>query len=160
MYLNYRVFKKPFERKDIMSTRVISEKDVRKDWKIIDAAGKVLGKVASNAAHYLRGKHKPAYSPHLDDGDYVVIVNASKVRLTGKKASQKKYYHHTGYTGHLKEITYKDLLHKKPEFVIRKAVKGMLSNNRLGRAQFKHLRVYAESNHRHEAQHPQEVELK
>lgn len=135
-----------------MKTYVQSGKEIKKKWQLIDADGVVLGKVASTAAYLLRGKHKPTYTPFMDDGDYVVIINAAKVRLTGNKLEQKKYYKHTGYTGNLKEISYSTLMKDKPEFVMKKAVKGMISNNRLGRSQLSHLRVYAGSEHKHQSQ--------
>ena len=142
-----------------MKTYVLSGKDIKKNWQVIDANGIVLGKVASTAAHLLRGKHKPTYTPFMDDGDYVVVINASKVKLTGNKLEQKKYYQHTGYTGHLKETSYSTLMKEKPEFVIKKAVKGMLSNNRLGRDQLSHLKVYAGNEHKHQAQTPLPFEI-
>ena len=138
-----------------MKTYVQSAKEIKKKWRLIDADGVVLGKVASTAAHLLRGKHKPAYTPSMDDGDYVVIINAAKVKLTGNKLEKKKYYKHTGYPGSIKEFNYAELMGKKPEFVVKKAVKGMLSNNRLGRAQLSNLKVYAEEQHKHQAQQPE-----
>lgn len=142
-----------------MKTYVQSAKKINKKWALIDADDIVLGKVASTAAHLLRGKHKSTYTPFLNDGDYVIIVNAAKVKLTGNKLKKKKYYKHSGYTGHLKEIGYDELMKKKPEFVVKKAVKGMLSNNRLGRSQLANLRVYSGVDHNHASQNPERYEI-
>ena len=133
--------------------------NVERSWYVIDAAGKTLGKVAVEAAVLLRGKHKVTYTPHVDCGDHVIIVNASKIVLTGKKADQKMYYHHTGYIGHMKSVKYSTLLRTKPVFIIEKAVKGMLPANTLGRAAFGRLHVYAGPEHKHAAQKPVEREI-
>ena len=137
-----------------MSTFMANPQNVERSWYVLDAAGKTLGKVAVEAAVLLRGKHKVTYTPHVDCGDHVIIVNASQVVLTGKKAEQKMYYHHTGYIGHLKSVKYGSLLKSKPVFVIEKAVKGMLPANTLGRAAFGRLHVYAGPEHKHAAQKP------
>ena len=139
------------------SAKAIKDK---KEWRLIDAAGAPLGKVASTVAYYLRGKNKVFYTPHMDDGDYVVVINADKVVLSGKKLTDKIYYKHSGYTGSIKGVRYKDLMKKKPEFVIEKAVKGMLPKNRLGRVQFSHLKVYCGSEHKHQAQRLHKAELR
>lgn len=134
--------------------------DVKRKWYLIDAKGKVLGKVAVKAATILRGKHKPVYTPHVDTGDQVIVINASQVILTGKKLEQKYYRRHSGYPGGLKSIRYDRLLKEKPEKVIKLAVKGMLPKTKLGRAMFKKLRVYRGSEHSHETQHPVQIEVK
>ncbi len=136
------------------------KEDIKRKWYIIDAKGEVLGKVAVKAATILRGKHKPIYTPHIDTGDYVIVVNASQVVLTGKKLEQKYYRRHSGYPGGLKSIRYDRLLKEKPEKVIGLAVKGMLPKTKLGRAMFKKLRVYKGSEHSHEAQNPVQIEVK
>jgi len=142
-----------------MNSYSLSSKDIDKKWLLLDAENAVLGRLASVAAVLLRGKHKPTYTPNLDNGDYVVIINAEKVKLTGKKLAKKIFYHHSGYVGHLKEIPYDRLLQRKPEFVIRKAIGGMLPKGRLGRAQIKKLKVYRGPNHVHTAQEPKAVSL-
>ena len=142
-----------------MSTYMANPQTVERSWYVIDAAGKTLGKVAVEAAVLLRGKHKPTFTPHVDCGDHVVIVNASKIVLTGKKAENKMYYHHTGYIGHLKSVKYGTLLKTRPVFVIEKAVKGMLPANSLGRAAFGRLHVYAGPEHKHAAQKPAAREI-
>ncbi len=140
-------------------TRVPKEEEINRDWHLVDAAGKRLGRLASEIAHILRGKHKPIFTPHLDCGDYVVVINARQVELTGNKVDQKKYYYHTGYPGGIKEIPYHRLLEKKPEFVIQKAVRGMLPKNRLGKRMLKKLKIYADAEHPHQAQSPQTLDL-
>ena len=142
-----------------MSTYMANPQNVERSWYVIDAAGKTLGKVAVEAAVLLRGKHKVTYTPHVDCGDHVIIVNASQIVLTGKKADQKMYYRHTGYIGHLKSVKYSTLLKSKPVFVIEKAVKGMLPANTLGRAAFGRLHVYAGPEHKHAAQKPEAREI-
>lgn len=142
-----------------MSTYMANPQNVERKWYVIDAAGKTLGKVAVEAAVLLRGKHKVTYTPHVDCGDNVIIVNASQIVLTGKKAEQKMYYHHTGYIGHMKSVKYSNLLKTKPVFVIEKAVKGMLPANTLGRAAFGRLHVYAGPEHKHAAQKPEAREI-
>lgn len=128
--------------------------EIKRKWYIIDAKGKVLGKVAVRVATILRGKHRPIYTPHVDTGDHVIVINASQVVLTGRKLKQKYYRHHSGYPGGLKSIRYDKLLQEKPKKVIELAVKGMLPKTKLGRAMFKKLRVYRGSEHSHEAQNP------
>ena len=133
--------------------------EVNQDWFVVDAADKTLGRLASEIAHRLRGKHKPEYTPHVDTGDYIVVINAEKVKVTGAKATDKMYHHHTGYPGGLKSIPFEKLIDKAPERVIQGAVKGMLPRNPLGRAMFKKLKVYAGSEHPHAAQQPQALNI-
>ncbi|HIJ78727.1 MAG: 50S ribosomal protein L13 [Desulfobulbaceae bacterium] len=142
-----------------MKTYLTPVKEIERKWYVVDAQDKVLGRIASEIATRLRGKHKPNYSTFMDVGDFVVVVNADKVRLTGKKWDQKKYYHHTSYMGGLKEITAKDLMVKKPEDLVIKAVRGMLPKNTLGRNQLKKLKVYAGTDHPHDAQQPEALEI-
>lgn len=132
--------------------------EVERKWYVVDATDMVLGRLASQVAMVLRGKNKPTFTPNVDTGDYVIVVNADKVRLTGKKLEKKYYRYHTGYIGGLKEVQYKKLMAEKPEFVVYKAVKGMLPKNSIGRTMIKKLHVYAGSEHNHQAQQP--VELK
>jgi len=142
-----------------MKTFVAKEEDVAKKWYVVDAKDKVLGRLATQIAMRLRGKHKPIFTPHADTGDFVVVLNADKVALTGKKWGKKIYYHHTGYVGGLKQITAEKLLEKKPEDLLRFAVKGMLPKNSLGRRQLKKLKVYVGTDHPHEAQQPEVLEI-
>lgn len=142
-----------------MKTFMAKAEDVKRKWYVVDAEGKPLGRLASEVAKILRGKHKPTYTPHVDTGDYVIVLNADKVVLTGKKLEQKYYRHHSGYPGGLKEIKYKQFLAEKPEKAVEIAVKGMLPKNSLGRAMFKKLRVYRGSEHEHQAQKPEKLEL-
>lgn len=142
-----------------MKTTITKEKDIKKDWYIIDATGKTLGRLASKVANILMGKHKVNYVPHLDVGDYIVVINVDKVVLTGKKLSTKIYYKHSGYPGGLKEKVYKELMKEKPEFVFKKAVKGMLRKNKLGRKMFKKLKVYSGSKHPHQAQNLKIIDI-
>lgn len=142
-----------------MSTFVAKPETVQRDWYVIDAEGKTLGRLATEVARRLRGKHKPEYTPHVDTGDYIVIVNAEKVTVTGRKASGKIYYSHSGYPGGIKEISFEKLIAKKPEMVIQKAVKGMLPRGPLGRAMFRKLKVYAGAEHNHVAQQPKQLEI-
>jgi large subunit ribosomal protein L13 len=142
-----------------MKTYLTPVNEIKKNWYVIDAEGKVLGRLASEIAARLRGKHKPNYSTFIDVGDFIVVINAGKVKLTGNKLENKKYYRHSGYMGGLKEQTAKELLEKKPEEVVRKAVRGMLSKNTLGRAQLKKLKIYAGKEHPHQAQQPVALEL-
>jgi large subunit ribosomal protein L13 len=135
------------------------EQDIQRDWHVIDAQGQTLGRLATRVATLLRGKHKPIFTPHVDCGDYVIVVNAEKIHVTGQKMTQKKYYRHSGYPGGLKEISLRDQLQKFPERVIESAVRGMLPKNRLGRRMFKKLKVYPGPNHPHEAQQPKLMEL-
>ncbi|MFW6113758.1 MAG: 50S ribosomal protein L13 [Actinomycetota bacterium] len=142
-----------------MKTHSVKEADITREWYLIDADGWVLGRLASELAKILRGKNKPTYSPHMDVGDHVIVVNAGKVRLTGNKLQKKAFYRHSGYPGGLKETPYEDLIRKKPEFVIEKAVKGMMPDNRLGRAMMSKLHVYSGPDHPHQAQKPEKLNL-
>ncbi len=128
-------------------------------WYLVDANGAVLGRLASQVAHRLRGKHNPRFTPHVDTGDWVIVINAEKIVLTGRKLDQKIYYRHSGYIGGLKQTTAKELLEKKPEELVRSAVKGMLPKNKLGRRLFKKLKVYSGDAHPHEAQQPEIIQL-
>ena len=143
-----------------MSTFMLRTEDVNRKWYVIDAAGKTLGKVAVTAATILNGKHKPEYTPHVDCGDCVIVINAEKVVLTGKKLEQKTYYHHSGYVGGLKAVKYSTLMRTKPEMVVSLAVKGMLPKNKIGDASFGRLKVYAGAEHKQQAQNPIAVEVK
>jgi large subunit ribosomal protein L13 len=138
---------------------IAKKETVQRDWYLIDAADKTLGRLAAEIAYRLRGKHKPVYTPHVDTGDFIVVVNAEKVRLTGKKLTDKKYYSYTGYPGGMRMNTAGDLLKKKPTQLLEIAVKGMLPKNTLGRSMFKKLKVYTGATHPHEAQKPQTLEL-
>lgn len=142
-----------------MKTFTPSQKDIQRDWLIVDASDKILGRLASALAGRLRGKHKAEFVPHMDIGDFVVVVNADKIRFTGRKLDQKKYYRHSGYIGGLKETTLRTMMQTKPEQVIMKAVRGMLPKNRLGRAMLKKLKVYAGTEHPHTAQQPKPIDL-
>lgn len=142
-----------------MSTYMPKAADLSHNWYVLDADGRTLGSVAAEAATLLRGKHKPTFAPHADCGDFVVVVNAEKVVLTGNKLENKMYYHHTGYIGNLKQVQYKTLMKEKPEFVITKAVKGMLPSSSLGRTQLTRLRVFKGAEHTHQAQQPQPREF-
>ena len=135
------------------------EIDIKEKWVIIDANGAILGRLASNVASRLRGKNNPLFTPHVDTGESVIVINAEKITLTGNKLGQKRYYRHSGYTGGLKEITAKKLLETKPEDIIRFAVKGMLPKNKLGAKLYKKLKVYAGEKHPHEAQKPEAIQL-
>ena len=140
-------------------TFVAKETKTEKKWYVVDADGKVLGRLAAEIAKRLRGKHKPVFTPHADTGDFVIVVNAEKVRLTGGKLDQKMYYHYSGYIGGLKQISARKQLEKKPEELLRHAIKGMLPKNSLGRRQFKKLKVYAGPDHPHQAQQPESLEI-
>jgi len=142
-----------------MKTYAMKKEEITKKWFIIDANDRVLGRVASRVASILRGKHKTTYTPHIDMGDNVIIINADKVKLTGSKSFNKRYYTHSGYPGGLKETTYLDMMKKDPTFALRNAIKGMLPHNRLGRRQLLHVKIYAGENHGHEAQKPEKLEL-
>ncbi len=142
-----------------MKTYSAKAQDVAHDWYVVDATDKTLGRLASEIAHRLRGKHKAEYTPHVDTGDYIVVVNAEKVRVTGAKATDKMYHRHTGYPGGLKAMSFEKLIDKAPERVIQGAVKGMLPRNPLGRAMFKKLKVYAGAEHPHAAQQPQALNI-
>ena len=133
--------------------------EVNHDWYVVDASGKTLGRLASEIARRLRGKHKPEYTPHVDTGDYIIVVNADKVHVTGRKATDKMYHHHTGYVGNLKSISFEKLQARAPGKVIELAVKGMLPKNPLGRAMFRKLKVYAGPEHQHAAQQPKPLEI-
>jgi large subunit ribosomal protein L13 len=137
-----------------MKTFSAKPADVRRDWYLVDATGKTLGRLSTEIARRLRGKHKPEYTPHVDTGDYIVVVNAEKVRVTGNKLKDKMYYHHTGYIGNLKSIPLEKVLAETPERVIERAVKGMLPRGPLGRQMYSKLRVYAGPEHSHTAQQP------
>jgi len=142
-----------------MKTFVAKEHEIEKKWHLIDANDKVLGRLATEIANLLRGKNKPIFTPHMDSGDYVVVVNADKVVLTGNKLEKKMYYHHSGYVGGLRETTAKEMLQKKPENLIRFAVKGMLPKTSLGRRQLTKLKIYAGPDHPHQAQEPGKLEI-
>mgnify|MGYP001223836797 CR=1 FL=1 len=138
-----------------MKTFMAKPSDVERKWYVLDADGQTLGRLAAQAAYLLRGKHTPTYTPHIDTGDFVIVVNADKVRLTGNKLLKKKYIYHTRYPGGLREMTYRDLLDKNPEKAVEIAIKGMLPHNRLGKKMFKKLKVYRGPDHPHQAQKPE-----
>ncbi len=142
-----------------MKTFSAKPAEVKRDWYVVDAEGKTLGRLATEIARRLRGKHKPEYTPHVDTGDYIIVINAEKIRVTGNKLKDKMYHHHTGYIGNLKSISLEKLLEKAPTRVIETAVKGMLPRNPLGRAMFRKLKVYAGAEHQHAAQQPKPLEL-
>ncbi len=142
-----------------MKTFTAKPESVTRDWFVVDAAGKPLGRIATEIALRLRGKHKPEYTPHVDTGDYIIVVNADKVTVTGNKAKNKMYYSHSGFPGGIKEINFEKLLVKKPEMVLEAAVKGMLPKGPLGRAMFRKLKVYAGAEHQHAAQQPQVLDI-
>ena len=142
-----------------MKTYTPKATEIERAWWVVDAEGKVLGRLASEIAKVLRGKHKPMYTPHLDTGDHVVVINAEKVRLTGKKEEQKTYFRHSGYMGGDKHIPFEEMREKHPERIIELAVKGMLPKNNLGRLMLKKLKVYAGPEHPHEAQKPEKLEI-
>lgn len=142
-----------------MKTYAVKASEIERSWWVVDATDQTLGRLATRIATLLEGKHKPIYSPHLDTGDHVVVLNAAKVRVTGDKLRQKSYFRHSGYPGGLREERLEHLLERKPELVIERAVKGMLPQNRLGRAMFRKLKVYSGADHPHQAQRPQPIEL-
>ncbi len=142
-----------------MKTISANPETVKRDWYVIDAEGKTLGRMAAEIATRLRGKHKPEYTPHVDTGDYIVVINAEKVRVTGNKAKNKLYYRHTGYVGGIKSLSFEKMIEKAPERTIESADKGMLPKGPLGRAMYKKLKVYAGTEHPHTAQQPQELTL-
>ncbi len=142
-----------------MKTFSAKPAEVRRDWYVVDATGKTLGRLATEVARRLRGKHKPEYTPHVDTGDYLIIINAEKVRVTGNKLKDKMYHHHTGYIGNLKSLSLEQMLDKAPERVVQSAVKGMLPRNRLGRQMLGKLKVYAGPEHQHSAQQPIELDI-
>ena len=142
-----------------MKTFTAKPESVTRDWYVVDATGKTLGRIATEIAARLRGKHKPEYTPHVDTGDYIIVVNAEKVAVTGAKAQKKMYYSHTGFPGGIKEISFEKLIAKKPEMVLELAIKGMLPKGPLGRAMFRKLKVYAGAEHQHAAQQPQVLDI-
>lgn len=142
-----------------MKTYTAKKGDIKRVWYLVDAKDKTLGRLASQVAQILRGKHKPTYTPNIDTGDFVIVINAARVRLTGDKLEKKKYYHHSGYPSGLKEKSYQVLMEEKPAFVVEKAVWGMLPHNRLGRAIIKKLKVYEGEEHPHQVQNPKPLEL-
>lgn len=142
-----------------MRTFIPKKDDIEQKWWLVDAEGRILGRMATEIADLIRGKKKPQFTSHLDTGDFVVVINAEKIKVTGRKLEQKKYYHHSGYPGGIKEISLEDLLAKKPEEVIKKAVWGMVPKGKLGRALYKKLKVYRGPTHPHEAQNPQEYKF-
>ena len=142
-----------------MATFSAKKKEIERSWFLVDAENKVLGRLAAKIAAVLRGKHKPVFTPHVDTGDFVIVINADKIHLTGTKLDNKMYYRHSGYPGGIKGISAGELLDKKPEAIIQHAVRGMLPKNKLGRQQLKKLKVYAGTEHPHESQLPQELKL-
>ena len=142
-----------------MKTFVAKPETVKRDWYVVDAEGKTLGRIATEIASRLRGKHKPEYTPHVDTGDYIVVINAEKVTVTGAKTTDKIYHSHTGYIGGIKSISFDKLIAKKPEMIIELAVKGMLPRGPLGRAMFRKLKVYAGAEHKHTAQQPKVLDI-
>ena len=142
-----------------MKTYSAKAETVQRGWYVVDAEGKTLGRLATEVATRLRGKHKPEFTPHVDTGDYIVVVNAEKIVVTGNKATDKIYYSHTEYPGGIKDISFKDLLNKAPERVIQSAVKGMLPRGPLGREMFRKLKIYVGSEHPHTAQQPQQLDV-
>ena len=142
-----------------MKTYSAKSHEVQGDWFVVDATDKVLGRLSVELAKRLRGKHKPEYTPHADTGDYIVVINADKIAVTGNKAKDKMYYHHTGYVGNLKSASFEKMMETNPERIIELAVKGMLPKNPLGRAMFKKLKVYTGSEHPHSAQQPQPLNV-
>ncbi len=143
-----------------MKTYVAKPAEIEKKWYVVDASGKTLGRLSTVVADALRGKRKPIYTPHIDTGDFVVVVNAEKVVVTGNKAEQKMYWRHSGYPGGIKGESFASLRARRPEEIVRKAVRGMLPHNRLGRAQLRKLKIYAGPEHPHAAQHPEALEIK
>ncbi len=142
-----------------MKTFSPTPKDINREWFVVDAQEKILGRLASQIAHRLRGKHKPEFAPHMDNGDFIVVVNCEKIKVTGTKLANKKYYRYSGYVGGLKTATLQNVLDKKPEMALMNAVKGMLPKNSLGRAMLKKLKVYAGPAHPHQAQNPKSLNL-
>ncbi len=142
-----------------MATFSAKKKEIERSWFLVDAENKVLGRLAAKVAAVLRGKHKPVFTPHVDTGDFVIVINADKIHLTGTKLDNKMYYRHSGYPGGIKGVSAGEMLDKKPEAIIQHAVRGMLPKNKLGRQQLKKLKVYAGTEHPHESQMPQELKL-
>lgn len=143
-----------------MKTVMANSETIERKWLVVDAEGQTLGRFASEVAKILKGKHKPEYTPHVDCGDYVIVLNCGKIKVTGNKATQKVYRHHTGWVGNLKEVSYAEMLQKHPDRIIIHAVKGMLPKNSLGRQMIKKLKVYTGSEHSHDAQKPEVLEIK
>jgi large subunit ribosomal protein L13 len=143
----------------VKRTYVTKPEDIQRDWYVVDASGQTLGRLASEVARIVRGKHKPIYSPSVDAGDYVIVINAEKIYVTGRKLDQKVYYRHSGYPGGLKEVSLRRMLEEHPTRVVEHAVRGMLPKNRLGRKMIRKLKVYAGSDHPHQAQQPEPLEL-
>jgi large subunit ribosomal protein L13 len=142
-----------------MKTYTAKPSDIKQDWFVIDASDKTLGRLATEIARRLRGKHKPEYTPHMDTGDYIVVINAKEVKVTGNKTTDKIYHHHTGFPGGLKSISFDKLIEKRPEMVIEKAVRGMLPRGSLGREMYRKLKVYPGAEHKHAAQQPKTLEI-
>ncbi|MFV0440839.1 MAG: 50S ribosomal protein L13 [Lachnospirales bacterium] len=142
------------------TTYITKTADIERKWYVVDASGQTLGRLSTQIAHILKGKHKPIYTPNLDTGDYVIVINADKIKVTGKKLDQKLYYKHSDYVGGLKTTTLNEMMNKKPEFAVKHAVKGMLPKKTLGKQMFSKLHVYAGAEHPHEAQKPEVLELK
>ncbi|CUX97031.1 50S ribosomal protein L13 [Candidatus Hoaglandella endobia] len=142
-----------------MKTFTAKPKALKHDWYVVDAEGKILGRLATQLAYRLRGKHKAEYTPHVDTGDYLIVLNAEKVAVTSNKRNDKMYYHYTGYVGGIKQVTFKEMLNRRPERVLEIAVKGMLPKGPLGRAMFRKLKVYAGTDHNHAAQQPQILDI-
>lgn len=142
-----------------MSTYMAKPGEIEREWYLVDVTGETLGRIASKIATILRGKNKPEYTPHVDTGDHVIVINAEKVHLSGNKWQDKKYYHHSQYPGGLKEMSYEELLRKKPKLIIKEAVKGMLPHNKLGTKMLKKLKIYTGEEHPHQAQKPKKLEL-
>ena len=142
-----------------MKTFSAKPEQVKRDWYVVDASGKTLGRLATEIARRLRGKHKPEYTPHVDTGDYIIVINAGKITVSGKKSADKTYYHHTGYIGNMKSITFDKLLAKSPERILQLAVKGMLPKNPLGRAMLRKLKIYSGAEHNHTAQQPLALDI-
>lgn len=142
-----------------MKTFVAKNETVKREWFVVDAEDKVLGRLASEIAHRLKGKHKPEYTPHVDTGDYIVVVNAGKVAVTGNKTTDKIYYRHTGHPGGIKSVSFREMIEKHPTRVIENAVRGMLPRNKLGRAMLSKLKIYAGAEHAHQAQQPTKLAL-
>ncbi|UDG80172.1 50S ribosomal protein L13 [Candidatus Steffania adelgidicola] len=142
-----------------MKTFTAKPETVKRNWYVIDAEGKILGRFAAKLAHHLRGKHKPEYTPHVDTGDYLIVLNAKKIAVTGKKRNEKIYYHYTGYVGGIKQATFEEMVTRRPERVIKMAVKGMLPKGPLGRAMLRKLKIYAGAEHNHPAQQPEVLEI-
>ena len=142
----------------MQKTFTLKAADIDHRWYVVDAAGKTLGRLSSDIAYVLRGKHKPTFTPHMDNGDYVIVVNAEKIRVTGKRAEQKMYYSHSGYPGGLKARAYKDVLHTHPRRILEHAVRGMLPHNSLGASMYRRLKVYAGPTHPHQGQIPRNLD--